>query len=229
MSTNYKLKPLAVAVSFALLASGQAFAQQQEADSAEVEANAGTAIEEVVTTGTRLQGSAAAVVDERKNQAFVADILGAEQLSRTGDSDAAAALRRVTGLTLVDGKYVYVRGLGERYSSARLNGASIPSPDLTRNVIPLDIIPSSIIESMAVKKVFSPTMPAAFGGGNIDIRTKSLPTEFQANLEVGIGQTMNARDGFTYHRNEAGVAPEIRDRKSTRLNSSHVRISYAVF
>src|SRR5690554_7979229 len=64
---------------------------------------------------------------------------------------------------------------------------------------------------MAVQKVFSPTMPAAFGGGNIDIRTKSLPTEFQANLEVGIGQNMNARDGFTYHRNEAGVAPEIRD------------------
>src|SRR5690606_2399254 len=125
MSTNYKLKPLALAVSIALLASGQAYAQQQETEQATTETAADTTIEEVVTTGTRLQGSAAAVVDERKNQAFVADILGAEQLSRTGDSDAASALRRVTGLTLVDGKYVYVRGLGERYSSARLNGASI--------------------------------------------------------------------------------------------------------
>lgn len=205
MSTQFRFTPLALALSIALFSGTQAYAQQSDTDTQQ------DAIEEVVTTATRLQGSAAAVVDERKNQAFVADIIGSEQLSRSGDSDAAAALRRVTGLTLIDGKYVYVRGLGERYSSARLNGASIPSPDLTRNVIPLDIIPSSIIESMAVQKVFSPTMPAAFGGGNIDIRTKSLPTEFQANLEVGIGQNMNARDGFTYHRNEAGVAPEIRD------------------
>lgn len=211
MSTNYKLKPLALAVSIALLASSQAYAQQQEAEQTATETATDTAIEEVVTTGTRLQGSAAAVVDERKNQAFVADILGAEQLSRTGDSDAASALRRVTGLTLVDGKYVYVRGLGERYSSARLNGASIPSPDLTRNVIPLDIIPSTIIESLAVQKVFSPAMPAAFGGGNIDIRTKSLPSDFQVNLEVGIGQNTNASDGYTYSRNEAGVPQNIRE------------------
>lgn len=213
MSTDYKLKPLAVAVSLALLASGQAFAQQamEQTDETAAVTTADTAIEEVVTTGTRLQGSAAAVVDERKNQAFVADILGAEQLSRTGDSDAASALRRVTGLTLVDGKYVYVRGLGERYSSARLNGASIPSPDLTRNVIPLDIIPSTIIESLAVQKVFSPAMPAAFGGGNIDIRTKSLPNDFQFNLEVGVGQNTNATDGYTYSRNEAGLPQNVRE------------------
>lgn len=211
MSTNYKLKPLVLAVSLALAASGQAYAQQQAADESEAATTTDTSIEEVVTTGTRLQGSAAAVVDERKNQAFVADILGSEQLARTGDSDAASALRRVTGLTLVDGKYVYVRGLGERYSSARLNGASIPSPDLTRNVIPLDIIPSTIIESLAVQKVFSPSMPAAFGGGNIDIRTKSLPSDFQVNLEVGIGQNSNATDGYTYDRNEDGIPQNIRD------------------
>ena len=86
------------------------------------------AIEEVVATGTRLKGSASAVIDERKNQAFVADIMGSEQISRTGDSDAASALRRVTGLSLVNDKFIYVRGLGERYSSVRLNGAVVPSP-----------------------------------------------------------------------------------------------------
>ena len=102
------------------------------------------AIEEVVATGTRLKGSASAVIEERKNQAFVADIMGSEQISRTGDSDAASALRRVTGLSLVNDKFIYVRGLGERYSSVRLNGATVPSPDLTRNVIPLDIFPSLI-------------------------------------------------------------------------------------
>ena len=78
-------------------------------------------LDEVVTTGTRLKGTATAVIEERKNQAFVADILGAEQISRTGDSDAASALRRVTVLTLVDVKFIYVRGLVERYSSIPLN------------------------------------------------------------------------------------------------------------
>ena len=208
MKNQYKLKPVALAVGLGLFATAPT-ALAQQADETDVERE--STIEEVVTTGSRLQGSAAAVVEERKNQAFVADILGAEQLSRSGDSDAASALRRVTGLTLVDGKFIYVRGLGERYSSARINGASIPSPDLTRNVVPLDIIPSTIIESMAVQKVFSPSMPAAFGGGNIDIRTRSLPDDFIFNVEAGVGLNSNADDGYTYNRNDDGIPDGIRD------------------
>ncbi|KAF7782063.1 hypothetical protein PRUB_b1468 [Pseudoalteromonas rubra] len=195
MNTQIKLRKVALAVGASLSVGMTAPVFAEEAQE----------IEEVVAVGSRLQGSAAAVIEERKNQAFVADILGAEQLSRTGDSDVASALRRVTGLTLVDGKFIYVRGLGERYSSARLNGAAVPSPDLTRNVIPLDIFPSSIIESLAVQKAYSPSMPAAFGGGNIDIRTKSVPSEFVANIEVGVGQNLNSQDGYTYNRNEKGI------------------------
>ncbi|NVK25670.1 MAG: TonB-dependent receptor [Gammaproteobacteria bacterium] len=196
MRNQSKLKKVSFAVTAAILASTNiAVAQESEDD----------VIEEVVAVGSRLQGSAAAVIEERRNQAFVADILGAEQLSRTGDSDAASALRRVTGLTLVDGKFIYVRGLGERYSSARLNGASIPSPDLTRNVVPLDIFPASIIESLSVQKAYSPSMPAAFGGGAIDIRTKSVPTEFVADLVVGIGYDTSASEGYTYERDDSGI------------------------
>ncbi|ALS99421.1 TonB-dependent receptor domain-containing protein [Lacimicrobium alkaliphilum] len=156
-------------------------------------------IEEVVATGTRLKGSATAVMQERKDQAFVADIMGAEQIARTGDSDAAGALRRITGLTLVDGKFIYVRGLGERYSSTLLNGASVPSPDPTRTVIPLDLFPSDIIESLSVQKSFSPSMPAAFGGGSVDIRLKSIPTDtvFNASVSVG-GNTDNFDDAWQY-------------------------------
>lgn len=156
------------------------------------------AIEEVVATGTRLKGSASAVIEERKNQAFVADIMGSEQISRTGDSDAASALRRVTGLSLVNDKFIYVRGLGERYSSVRLNGATVPSPDLTRNVIPLDIFPSSIIESLAVQKAYSPNMPAAFGGGDVNIRTKSIPTDTVFKIEIGAAYKDTNDDGYTY-------------------------------
>lgn len=199
MLNQYRLHKLSLAIGLGLVA-GSVNVNAAQLDQSE--------IEEVVAVGTRLQGSAAAVVEERKNQAFVADILGAEQLSRTGDGDAASALRRVTGLTLVDGKFIYVRGLGERYSSARLNGANIPSPDLTRNVVPLDIFPASIIESMAVQKSYSPDMPAAFGGGNIDIRTKSIPAEFTAGFSAGIAKDTSADKGFTYKSNDS-VIPQI--------------------
>lgn len=211
MSKKHRLNQITWAIGLGLVAHSTSLiaAQADEQLTNEQE------IEEVVAVGTRLQGSAAAVVEERKNQAFVADILGSEQLSRTGDSDAASALRRVTGLTLVDGKFIYVRGLGERYSSARLNGAYIPSPDLTRNVIPLDIFPASIIESMAVQKAYSPDMPAAFGGGNIDIRTKTAPSEFTAGIEVGAGYDTASSDGFTYNRNENGIPSELSQAIST--------------
>ncbi len=156
-------------------------------------------LDEVVTTGSRLKGTATAVIEERKNQAFVADILGAEQISRTGDSDAASALRRVTGLTLVDGKFIYVRGLGERYSSTQLNGAAVPSPDPTRNVIPLDLFPSDIIESLSVQKSYSPSMPASFGGGNVDIRLKTIPEYFVFNMSASLGyNTENSGDALAY-------------------------------
>jgi len=148
-------------------------------------------IEEIVTEGSRLQGSAQSVLQERKEQAFVADILGTDQISRTGDSDAASALRRVTGLTLVDGQFIYIRGLGERYSSTLLNGSSVPSPDPTRNVLPLDLFPARIIESLSVQKSYSPDLPAHFAGGNVNIRTKSIPDEKIMRLGVRLGHNFD--------------------------------------
>jgi len=168
-------------------------AQEQSTDDS-------TAMEEVVVKASRLKGTASAVLQERRNQAFVADILGAEQIARTGDSDAAAALKRVTGLTLVDGKFIYVRGLGERYSSTQLNGAAVPSPDPTRTVIPLDLFPSAIIESLSVQKSYSPSMPAHFGGGNVDIRLKTIPKDFIFNVAGNIGgNSENSSKGLGYN------------------------------
>lgn len=156
-------------------------------------------IEEVVVKASRLKGTAAAVLEERQNQAFVADIMGADQISRTGDGDAASALRRVTGLTLVDGKFIYVRGLGERYSSTQLNSMVVPSPDPTRSVVPLDLFPSDVIESLSVQKSYSPNMPAHFGGGNVDIRTKSMPSDFLFKMSLSAGYNTNlSDDGYFY-------------------------------
>jgi len=189
---RFPVKPLSLAV-LATLSASIAPAVAQETDDEEV-------IEEVVATGTRLKGTATAVMEERKNQAFVADIMGAEQISRTGDSDAASALRRVTGLTLVDGKFIYVRGLGERYSSTQLNGLAVPSPDPTRNVMPLDLFPSSIIESLSVQKAYSPSMPASFGGGNVDIRLRTIPSDFVMSVQGQLGYNSdNFDDAYMYN------------------------------
>lgn len=184
---SFALSSLALAV---MATTGQVAAEEDDSQ----------AMEEVVVKASRLKGTATAVMQERKNQAFVADILGSEQISRTGDSDAAAALRRVTGITLVDGKFIYVRGLGERYSSTQLNGAAVPSPDPTRTVIPLDLFPSSIIESLSVQKSYSASMPAHFAGGSVDVRLKTIPTDFVFNIKGKLGaNTNNFDDGLTYN------------------------------
>lgn len=149
-------------------------------------------LEEVVTFA-KLKTAADDVAVERLESEVVADIIDSETIGRIGDSTVASALRRVPGVTLVDDKFVFIRGLGERYSNSLLNGAVIPSPDLTRNVIPLDIFPTSIIKSIAVKKSYSAEMPAAFSGGLIDIRTRSIPDQFMFNMEVGTKTNLDTR------------------------------------
>uniref|UniRef100_A0A486XT56 TonB-dependent receptor, homolog 3 n=1 Tax=Rheinheimera sp. BAL341 TaxID=1708203 RepID=A0A486XT56_9GAMM len=154
---------------------------------------------ERISVSGRLMSSAASAAAERREQPYVAELLGMEQISRAGDSNAATALRRVTGLTLVKDKFIYVRGLGERYSSTLLNGAMVPSPDPTRNVIPLDMFPAGIIESLVVQKAYSPELPAAFGGGNVNIRTTAIPLQTAFNVSVGTGyNSLNSEDGFDY-------------------------------
>ncbi len=144
------------------------------------------ALDEVVAVG-RFISSSRELTNERMNDAYAVDLLGSEAITRLGDSTVAAALRRVPGLTLVQDKYVYIRGLGERYSQSTLNRAQIPSPDLTRNVIPLNIFPTSIVESLRVQKAWSADLPANFGGGAVDIRTKGVPDDLTFKFEVGLG------------------------------------------
>ena len=104
----------------------------------------------------RQYNAAAQLTDERIVDDAVSDLLGSEAISRVGDSNVAVALQRVPGLSLVNGQFVYVRGLGERYSQTTVNGASVPSVDLSRNVVPLDLFPSFIVDSLAVQNLTAP-------------------------------------------------------------------------
>ena len=185
--TNKKLSATAIA---AVLVSwhGLALGQEEPAVPEPVieEQAAGESVDEVVVTG-RFISSSQQLINERMNDAFATDLLGADTISRLGDSTVASALRRVPGLSLVQDKFIYIRGLGERYSSTTLNGAQIPSPDLTRNVIPLNVFPTSIVDSLRVQKSYSPAISANFGGGAVDIRTKGIPEAFTVKIEAGIG------------------------------------------
>lgn len=143
-------------------------------------------LETVRVLAPRIKGGLSSAIDAKRKSRGVSEVLAAEQMSKSGDGDAASSLRRVTGLTLVSGKYVYVRGLGERYSSILLNDAMISSPEPSRRVVPLDLFPTSVLEAIVVEKSYASDLPGEFGGGTIRIRTKSLPDKPFLRLAVGM-------------------------------------------
>jgi outer membrane receptor protein involved in Fe transport len=139
-----------------------------------------------------------ALIEIRREGRGVAEVLGSEQMSRSGDGDAAGNLRRVTGLTLVGGKYVYVRGLGERYSSILLNDAALSSPEPSRRVVPLDLFPTSVLETLIIEKAYTSDLPGEFGGGAIRIGTKPIPNQFFARMQVGANTSGAATSVLSY-------------------------------
>jgi outer membrane receptor protein involved in Fe transport len=144
-------------------------------------------LEEFIVLQPHIEGGIASLTEERKESTAVVDVIGAEQMSKSGDSDAAAALRRVTGITVVGGRYVYVRGMGDRYSTSLLNGAFLSSPEPENRIVPLDLFPTGVLESMEIQKTFSPDIPAEFGGGMIKLKTKGVPEEFFFNISFSMG------------------------------------------
>lgn len=161
-------------------------------------------LEGVHVEGRNEAGGEALYLDERRVSPVVIEALGAEQIARTGDSDAATTLKRVTGLSLVDGKYVYVRGLGERYSSVLLNGAQIPSPDYTRRVVPLDLFPTELLDGILVQKTWSPDLPGQFGGGTVLLRSREVPREFFFRAKGTLGY-VDGTTGETGQRYRGGA------------------------
>ncbi|MEM7767117.1 MAG: TonB-dependent receptor [Pseudomonadota bacterium] len=147
------------------------------------------------------------IPDEKRSTSEVSSVLDAEDFALQGDSDIAAALRRVTGVSIADDKFVIVRGLNERYSSSTLNGSPLPSPEPLRRVAPLDLFPTSVLQSTLVQKTFSPEQSAEFGGGSIDIRTKAVPEEafFEIGGSLGANSETSLQDGLLYDGSDTDV------------------------
>lgn len=153
------------------------------------------ALEALTVTAEAERGSSSSLLSQRQRSAGVVDAIGAEQIASSPDGDAAAALRRVPGMSVVDGKYVYVRGLGERYGATTLNGAPMPSPEADRKVVPLDIVPSSLLESVVTAKTYLPNQPGDYAGGLVQIQTRRFPTFRTVKFSATGGYTSNATFG----------------------------------
>ncbi|MDH4066938.1 MAG: TonB-dependent receptor, partial [Acidobacteriota bacterium] len=120
--------------------------------------------------------SAEAVIAERKSASVISDNLASQDMKKNADSDAAAAMSRVTGLSVVDNQYVYVRGLGERYSNTQLAGATLPTTEPDKKVVPLDMFPAGLLDSVQVSKSYSPDRSAEFAGGLVQITPLRFPS-----------------------------------------------------
>jgi len=149
---------------------------------------------EVVVTAKRLDNTSAALLSQRKKAAASQDAIAAEQITKTPDQDAGDAARRVTGITIVDGKYIYVRGLGERYSSVQFNGSLLPSPEPEKRVIPLDVFPVALLDNIIISKTFTANMPGDFSGGLVDINPVDFPEKMEAKVLLSTG--MNSLTTF---------------------------------
>lgn len=133
------------------------------------------------------RGTVSQALNAQRNATGIVTAITAEQISRSPDSDAAAAVQRVSGVTVQDGRYVQVRGLGERYTATSLNGARLPSPEPERKVVPLDLFPSGLLQSVTTLKTFTPDQPGDFGGAVVDIRTREFPATRQSALSLSVG------------------------------------------
>src|SRR5690606_31622916 len=127
-----------------------------------------------------------------------------EAISRGGSSDAADAMERVTGASVQGGKYVFVRGLGDRYANTQLNSAELPTADPDRRAVQFDLFPSNFIENIVTLKTFTPDQPGNFSGGLVDITTRSFPDAFDVSVSASTGFTTLTAPGRAVLGDPAG-------------------------
>jgi TonB-dependent receptor len=143
-------------------------------------------MEELVVPGELEKTSEVGLLAERQGATAVLDTIGADLISRLGASTAGDAMKRMVGTTVVDGKYVVVRGLGDRYVNTLLNGGRLPSSDPDKRAINVDLFPGPTLESINTAKTFTPDQPGDFTGGSVDIRTKSFPEKPSFGMSVAV-------------------------------------------
>ncbi len=144
--------------------------------------------------------TAEAMLTERRLAPVVSDSISHEELASSSSSNAAGAIEKVTGISVVGDGFVYVRGLGERYSATELNGAVVPTTEPEKRVVPLDLFPTGLIDNIKVLKTYSPDLPAEFSGGLVQMQTIEFPTQkvFKISMQGGFNTVTSLSPFLTY-------------------------------
>ncbi|MFT4833743.1 MAG: hypothetical protein ACI8WP_000498 [Flavobacteriaceae bacterium] len=144
-------------------------------------------LEAVVVTAQATRTTEAALLTVKKKSANLLDGISSASFRKIGDNDAASAAKRITGVSIEGGRYVYVRGLGDRYTKTLLNGMDVPGLDPDRNTLQMDIFPTNVLDNIIVSKSFTADLPADFTGGLVNIETKDFPEMKTMNASFGLG------------------------------------------
>lgn len=142
-------------------------------------------LNEVTVTGVARKNTEIAVIQMTKSSPVIVSNVSAQEITKTQDTNAGEVIRRVPGVSLIDDKFVMVRGLSQRYNNVWINGGAVPSSEADSRAFSFDLIPSSQIDNMQIVKTPSPEYPADYTGGFITITTKDIPAENTAELSVG--------------------------------------------
>jgi outer membrane receptor protein involved in Fe transport len=168
----------------------------------------------------------AALLSERKNAAQISDAIGAEEMKKNVGSDAADVVKRVTGISVQNNKYVYVRGLGERYSNTALNGSKVPSTEFDKKVVPLDLFPSGLLDKIRVSKSYTVDKPGDFAAGFVELETLDFPVSQTAGIGISTGYNSVSTgeafarygDGLDWGGGGGQPAPPLPDEKIIRIS-----------
>jgi len=158
-------------------------------------------MEELVVPGELEKTSEVGLLAERQEATAVMDTIGADLISSLGASTAGEALKSMVGTSVVDGKYVVIRGLSDRYVNTLLNGGRLPTSDPDKRAVNVDLFPGSVLQSINTSKTFTPDQAGDFTGGSVDIRTKEFPEKPTFGMSVGVGYNSQATfnpDYLTY-------------------------------
>jgi len=186
-------------------------------------------LETVTVSAAAIRTTESAMMSVKRNAPNLLDGISASTFRQIGDGDAASAVKRVTGVSIEGGKYVYVRGLGDRYTKTVLNGVDIPGLDPDRNTIQMDIFPTNVIDNIVVSKSFTAELPADFTGGVVDIETKDFPEEktFRLNLSGGLNPSMHFNKNYLTY--EGGKTDWLGYDDGTRANPTGGRTNIPQF
>ncbi|MFH0736877.1 MAG: TonB-dependent receptor [bacterium] len=191
-----------------------------------------TEIGEVVITAELIKSTEGALLTIQKNSLSIVDGLSAELIGKNNSSDGTDILTRMTGVTISEGKFAFVRGIGDRYNNTMLNGANLPSTDPEKKSFSYDIFPASLIENILTSKTFTPDKPADFSGGLVEINTVEFPARFLLDVSTaGSYNTVSSMEDFlTYNGGKSdylGMDDGTRDIPSTINNTTVLRGNYS--